>query len=391
MDENAFASLSLDGTMEAAEVCDDVPPLPSPMRRKPNKRMVGTGKAYTSTAEFEADLARWNEEHAARQLRVKQRDRHLEQQRDRSGRQQDRQQLSGAQHRRQYDQGLSQAEADSRQRERSRARYYKRAEQLKQKAAASSTHRPALIWYGKHRRDAEMELLGERFVDDGQRVRITASGYLHGRCGTVVSRALLCEEDAQKDQVTSRPPKNAAGRYELPEGRRHLVRLDVIDGSDDEDGDDGTMLDTDGSSNDGGSSSSGGSSDSESDSDGGLLLRLAPHEVEPWPRIGQRVLMPSVAGDDRQVGLVDAYCSDWSYGIRDDGTYGPDMRPHRGCYVCVTAEHTLVLPPTMFKPIEDNDASCSTQKPRRSLIRNVSVAAAAASAMAAAAVVAVTM
>ena len=42
MDENAFASLSLDGTMEAAEVCDDVPPLPSPMRRKPNKRMDGT-------------------------------------------------------------------------------------------------------------------------------------------------------------------------------------------------------------------------------------------------------------------------------------------------------------------------------------------------------------
>merc|ERR1712070_38731 len=104
MDENEFAALSLDRTTEAAGVRDGVPQLPSPMRKKPNKRMVGTGKAYTSTAEFEADLTRWNKEHAPRELRVKERNRQLEQQRDRSGRQQDRQQLSGAQHRRQYDQ-----------------------------------------------------------------------------------------------------------------------------------------------------------------------------------------------------------------------------------------------------------------------------------------------
>ena len=113
--------------------------------------------------------------------------------------------------------------------------------------------------------------------------------------------------------------------------------------------------------------------------------------------------MPGAAGDERQVGLVTAYCSAF-LDCRADGTYGPDMRKHRGCYVCVTTDGTCdhrprrlpglayrpghcacasVLPPTMFEPIED----ATPPRLSRLSIRSVSVAVATAG-MAAAAVVA---
>ena len=351
-----------------------------------DKDPVTNARLYANDAELQAARELHAQEKVQHQADYKAWRAQEEKHRDRSGRQH----ASGAARRRAKP-GPAQAQADNRG-ERTRTNYTRYVEEARAAAFAAGWGRGGCCILDSElaRLDAERELLGELFVDDGQRVRVTASGYLHGRCGTVVSRAELCEVDAGL-RVTSRPAANAAGRYELPEGRRHLVRLDVIDGSDDESE---TMLDADGSS-DGGSSDGGGSgSDS---SDGGLLIRLPPHEVEPWPRIGQRVLMHGAAEGERRVGLVQSYCSRWEYGLRADGTYGPNMRKHHGCYVCVTADGTCdhlprpisigvvghcacasVLPPTMFEPVENHQSG--------RMLRNVAVAAAGA--MVAAAVVA---
>ena len=70
---------------EAAEA--DVPALPPKMRRKPQIRDIGPGKIYADAAAFNADKKAWDDEHAARQLLIKQRERALDRKWDRSGRQ----------------------------------------------------------------------------------------------------------------------------------------------------------------------------------------------------------------------------------------------------------------------------------------------------------------
>ena len=91
------------------------------MRSKPQKRQVGSGKQYTSMAEFEADLDKWNEEHAARDMLMQQWRSQQDRLRDRSGRVQQ----SGAQHRRQS--AEKQKQDDGARRVRERQEQYERS------------------------------------------------------------------------------------------------------------------------------------------------------------------------------------------------------------------------------------------------------------------------
>ena len=59
---------------------------PERMRKKPQERQVGAGKRYGTHAEFQADLKKWDDEHAARELLMKQYNRQQDRLRDRSGR-----------------------------------------------------------------------------------------------------------------------------------------------------------------------------------------------------------------------------------------------------------------------------------------------------------------
>ena len=145
-----LSALSLDDADEptgASEVSK-----PPPMRKKPQQRWVGAGKRYATRAEFDADLAKWNEEHDARKLLVKEWDAQQDRVRDRSGRVQQ----SGAQHRRQ--QAMTEPEKDVARRERERDRY-------KQMVKAAR----------------------ERYPDIGQRVCIL-SGKFAGQCGAVIAK-----------------------------------------------------------------------------------------------------------------------------------------------------------------------------------------------------------
>lgn len=60
------------------------PPLPAKLRSKPQRRSIGS--RYADEATFEADLAAWYAEHAARALQVKERRAAKDKQRERSGR-----------------------------------------------------------------------------------------------------------------------------------------------------------------------------------------------------------------------------------------------------------------------------------------------------------------
>ena len=53
-------------------------PKPPPMRKKPQQRWIGPGKRYATRAQFDADLAKWVEEHEARKLLVKKWDKQQE-------------------------------------------------------------------------------------------------------------------------------------------------------------------------------------------------------------------------------------------------------------------------------------------------------------------------
>ena len=74
-----------------------VPDLPPALRTKPQNRDIGPGKLYADQTAFDADLAAWEVERAARAELVKERSRAMrrlrDQKRDRSG------QPSGAQNR----------------------------------------------------------------------------------------------------------------------------------------------------------------------------------------------------------------------------------------------------------------------------------------------------
>ena len=106
---------------------------------------------------------------------------------------------------------------------------------------------------GLARRQAEEQLLGRSFVLEGQRVRVvseapapeqplsTRASELRGRCGTVVRRAVLVAAD-DRDSFSSSVDDSS------DELRAHCVHVDGVG-----------------------------------------LVTLQPHEVEPWPRVGQRV------------------------------------------------------------------------------------------------------
>ena len=76
-----------------AAAASSVPPLPPPLRPKPQRRAIGLGKAYSNAAEIGADVVAWEAEKSARaqlvKLRTKALDRQRDKQRDRSGRKRD--------------------------------------------------------------------------------------------------------------------------------------------------------------------------------------------------------------------------------------------------------------------------------------------------------------
>ena len=203
-----------------------VPQPPPKMRPKPQRRWgIGPGKRYADEAAFTADLEKWDDEHAERELLVKAYDRAMDQARDRSSRK-PRKCASGAAKR-----AASKAEAQRG----AQRRYVSRVKDAATKALA----REGL----GSRFDAEKQLLGDLFVVRGQRVRILKTK----ACGTVVTRATLCDEHGNLLLV-----QDEAGRVVPSEPRHHhALQLD------------------------------------QSASDEPELL--SPYDVEPWPRIGQLV------------------------------------------------------------------------------------------------------
>lgn len=74
----------------ASASADGVPPEPPKLRPKPQKRgNVGAGRRYADVAEFDADVAAWEQEREERRALMKERERALDRLRDRSGRQRD--------------------------------------------------------------------------------------------------------------------------------------------------------------------------------------------------------------------------------------------------------------------------------------------------------------
>lgn len=187
-----------------------------------------------ATDEQRAERAATMKERAKRQRALS------EKTRDRSGRQQE----SGAQHRKKAD---TKAEKADKQRRRSVINYHR-------KAARSKGPTPLFV-AGLARRREEEELLGARFVMEDQGVRITGGRHA-GRCGVVVHRALLCEDDERGCQVVRRPKLDAAGGLVITEPyQKHTVLFDKeLTGKPDE------------------------------------CVEVSPLDIEQWPRAGQLVL-----------------------------------------------------------------------------------------------------
>merc|ERR1712139_336094 len=134
-----------------------LPPKPE-LRKKPQRRWgIGAGKRYADEAAFLADVAKWTEEQAAHKVTMKEHKRLQDQLRDRSNRQQ----LSGAQHRKTAD-AMKPPEADPRRRH--HEAYHNRV----RAAVARCPFKLA-------------------DVQPSQRVRVTA-GRNSGHCGTVMSK-----------------------------------------------------------------------------------------------------------------------------------------------------------------------------------------------------------
>jgi len=89
---------------------------------------------------------------------------------------------------------------------------------------------------GQASRDEEMELLGDRFVMDGQQVRILR-GEHKGRLGVVVDPAVLCQEN-ERGVVVKRPQVDARSRLVLTEPEHmHAIYIEELDESMDEESD----------------------------------------------------------------------------------------------------------------------------------------------------------
>ena len=240
---------------------------PPKLRTKPQARNVGRGKLYPDEAAFRADLEAWIGEQATHKVRMQEREKKLKQlrekrrvrePRDRSGRQQP----SGAANRKKRAADEKQEFRDIRLRE-WRTRYNAgRAVRDAAAVKARNAALPPLFVRGEMRRIEEMALLGDMFVDNGQHVRVTASGELNGRVGIVLQRAQLCKEDKDRWQVISWPEADSSGKLMLDASQYHCLLLDCERG--------------------------------ELDSDNGDQLhehtvQLSPYDVQPWPRIGQRI------------------------------------------------------------------------------------------------------
>lgn len=79
------------GAGSSTDAMHEVPDIPPPLRRKPQARgNIGAGKLYADQAAFDADIEKFNQEQAERRGIMKQRERALDRQRDRSTRQRDR-------------------------------------------------------------------------------------------------------------------------------------------------------------------------------------------------------------------------------------------------------------------------------------------------------------
>ena len=256
---------------------DDIP-LPTKPGRKPQARgNIGPGKLYPSLAEFDAAIKAHDAEKAVYKVAMADREKRLKQLRDRkrAPRDQSGRHPSGAKNRKKADAAQKDQARDARVREWHKRQEASRSAQqtLAAKARAAGKSPPPHFVTGEQRRAEEMELLGDRYVDNWQRVRVTASSELHGRCGQIIQRAQLCTEDKHHWKVTGRPQVDPSGNVVLSEEQFHWVLLDDENSEDGKDGED---------SDDGGF-------------DAERLVRLSPYDVEPWPRAP---LMPSCSSRD---------------------------------------------------------------------------------------------
>lgn len=262
---------------------DGLPPLPPKVPKPQSRGNIGPGKLYKDQAAFELAIDTWKRQKEERAVLVRRREQAMKQARekrhDRSGREQ--QHLSGAAKR----QKANTAVSASQNRERNRTHYYQRIRAAREKGCSDGD------WFisGFNRWRAEKELLGKRFVEEGQRVRVVSAGALNGRCGTIIKRAQVCGEDAQHQNVTTWPEKDASGRLKLDKlDQCHHVLLDP-----------------------------------GCDGDVGQRVELSPRQVEAWPRIGQRVRILDAPGGGQQYGTVESFCTPFN------GYMAPK---HRGCY-----------------------------------------------------------
>ena len=334
---------------------------PERMRKKPLERQVGVGKKYASRAEYEADLDKWHAEHDARAVQMQEYNRQQDRLRDRSGRKQ----KSGAQHRRES------AELQKQDARQGRAREWHERQERSRKAMDSLAEKaralgPPPCFVRHDRYAAEKALLGERFVHEWQRVRVVdpARPELHGRCGSVVIRARLCEED-EHGHVVSEPPR-LDGRLVLNEKHRHVVLLDDDDGNQWGDCQDESLP----------------YKYPESIPED-HVFKLSPYEVEPWPQIGQQVLMYGNEEFDEYTGTViqfngdefDGYyrCARTFYAPADlvECMMGEELRV--GSWVRLLEPHPAaeLSPRLLLVPQEGGDAQVAEPDEQQRLAREL--------------------
>ena len=112
------------------------------------------------------------------------------------------QQKSGAQNRKESARTIQRQKNQERNRQQ-----YERTKQARRKGKATGGH---CFKVADERLETEQKLLGGKFVDVGQRVRVISAHLLAGRCGMVITRAHLRDED-EHGYLVNPPALDAAG------------------------------------------------------------------------------------------------------------------------------------------------------------------------------------
>ena len=172
-----------------AEAADAEPPhLPTKLYKPQRRGNIGPGKAYHDEAAFLGAVAAYKVEKAERKQSAAMQDHKTAQHRARDEKRKGSRppQPSGSANREKYEYP---SEADTRQRE-SKERYARHV-----KIAHARQPNYLTGCKGEPRWLAETALLGARFADDGQRVRVvSAESDANGCVGTVMCRAILYHE-----------------------------------------------------------------------------------------------------------------------------------------------------------------------------------------------------